>query len=69
MLSLPTPVTPITPQVTPVKKITSTPSTLKPVERVTPPTPRQVKTKESFQLNSQTTRSGRVTKVPQFKDT
>ena len=70
MLSLQPPVVPITPQVTPVKKTSPKPTTPKPVPRVTPSTPPQVKNKDNFQLRSQTTRSGRITQVPsKFKDT
>ena len=50
---------------TPVKKITPETTTPKPVPGVTSSTkPPQVKSKDSFQVRSQTTRSGRFTQVP-----
>ena len=64
-LQPPVPVTPNTPPATPVKKMTTKPTTLKPTPRVSSPQKLPpVRNKDSFQLKSQTTRTGRVTQVP-----
>ena len=69
-LQPPVPVTPNIPPATPVKKMTTKPTTLKPTPRVSSPQKLPpVRNKDSFQLKSQTTRTGRVTQVPsKFKD-
>ena len=69
-LQPPVPVTPNTPPATPVKKMTTKLTTPKPTPRVSSPQKLPpVRNKDSFQLKSQTTRTGRVTQVPsKFKD-